>query len=628
MQRDADEPIGPPVDLDVFELSHRTSTLAEDRSTNYLRTGVAAGGPGGDARQGMKPQLVQGDLARYQLLASAVAGRGVRVERAPPGESSYTDGHAIFLADVGDRQADLAGLAVQGALLASGSLDTVLLKRLIGRPSVARRYLAVEGRRALSACRDVLPGLPVVVESGRCELWSTTPEESMAVAISRRAVPEAPEQFGVLRPRRVLDAGPVEEAGVPTAADLARPDLVEEDLPTFDEDEESEDIGRIVKLFSNPLQSNLMQKLAKKMGVGKEPGTGPGGAELPTGSARFTNRPGSKGSVCLVPSDLVPTEVVSDRGLGWVYPEWDVYNSVYRPDWCTVREVDPRPEDLKAFHLPSSSDLRRRLARLGVGLERRRRQSQGDDIDVDAAVEARVDLAAGSPPGEDFYVESQRRKRSLAVLVLLDISGSAAERTQAATVHERQRAAAGSCVDALNALGDRVAVFGFRSHGASAVYMIRVKGFNDGVDGVCSERLGGLVPGGYTRMGAAIRHSTHLLNTRAGTDRRLLVVLSDGFPYDQGGYEGNYGESDARQALIEARRQGIGCLCLTLGASTDTEALKRVFGTAAHASAPSLEHLAHHIGPLFRRALSSADLQRRLAQRRVRSERLPTKGVA
>jgi len=88
-----------------------------------------------------------------------------------------------------------------------------------------------------------------------------------------------------------------------------------------------------------------------------------------------------------------------------------------------------------------------------------------------------------------------------------------------------------------------------------------------------------------------------------GTTRRLLVVLSDGFAYDHG-YEGSYGEADARRALVEARRRGTACLCLSMGAPTDTEALRRVFGTAAHARVPRLEDLPAMVGPLFRFALN------------------------
>jgi nitric oxide reductase activation protein len=92
----------------------------------------------------------------------------------------------------------------------------------------------------------------------------------------------------------------------------------------------------------------------------------------------------------------------------------------------------------------------------------------------------------------------------------------------------------------------------------------------------------------------------------------LLVVLSDGLAYDHG-YERVYGAADARRALSEARRQGIGCLCLTIGAATDTGELGKVFGSAAHASIPKPNRLADYIGPLFRAALRSADMRRRVS---------------
>jgi nitric oxide reductase activation protein len=234
---------------------------------------------------------------------------------------------------------------------------------------------------------------------------------------------------------------------------------------------------------------------------------------------------------------------------------------------------------------------------------------------------------AGTTPDGGVYIESQRRRRSLAVLVLIDISGSVADRASASahglggrTAHEQQCRAAAMLLDTLHGLGDRVALYGFRSHGRGAVYLVRVKGFDETVNGVTYERLGGLTPGGYTRLGAAIRHSAQILTTQAGTDRRLLVVLSDGFPYDDG-YEGTYAEADARRALAEARRQGVGCLCLTLGASTAPKGLRKVFGTAAYANAACLEDLTGHLGPLFRKAIMSADLQRRLAQRVQRGRR-------
>ena len=96
-------------------------------------------------------------------------------------------------------------------------------------------------------------------------------------------------------------------------------------------------------------------------------------------------------------------------------------------------------------------------------------------------------------------------------------------------------------------------------------------------------------------------------------------MLSDGFAYDHG-YEGRYGEADARRALVEARRRGVGCLCLSVGTDADPAALRRVFGTAAHATVPSDRAAAAVIGPLFRAALRSAEAQRRAFQRKERSK--------
>ena len=184
---------------------------------------------------------------------------------------------------------------------------------------------------------------------------------------------------------------------------------------------------------------------------------------------------------------------------------------------------------------PDVHALRRPLTRLGIGLDRCHRQTQGDDIDVDAAVEARVETLAGSAPDEAVYLDNLRRRRDLAVLVLLDVSGSVAEAgTFGHTVHEQQRAAAAALTVALHELGDRVALYAFQSQGRSAVHLLPVKRFDDSLDALVMQRLGSLTPGAYSRLGAAIRHGTSVITEKAGTSRRLLVVLSDGLAYDHG----------------------------------------------------------------------------------------------
>ena len=172
-------------------------------------------------------------------------------------------------------------------------------------------------------------------------------------------------------------------------------------------------------------------------------------------------------------------------------------------------------------------------------------------------------------PDEAVYLDSLRRQRDLSVLLLLDVSGSTAEPgTVGRTVHQQQRAVIANLTVALHDLGDRVALYAYYSQGRAAVNVVPVKRFDDHLDARVIRRLNSLEPGAYSRLGAAIRHGSAVLEARGGTSRRLLVVVSDGLAYDHG-YERAYGAADARRALTEARRRGTGCVCLTVGAGTD-----------------------------------------------------------
>jgi len=257
--------------------------------------------------------------------------------------------------------------------------------------------------------------------------------------------------------------------------------------------------------------------------------------------------------------------------------------------------------------------LRRPLARLGMELDRFHRQAQGEDIDIDAAVAARVEFLAGAAPDEYCYIESQRQRRDLSVLILLDISGSVTlPGVDGSPVHLQQRSAAAELATVLYEIGDRVAMYAFYSQGRSQVHLVPVKRFDEVLDSAVMSRLYGLVPGAYSRLGPAIRHGTRQLIDHSGTSRRLLVLLSDGLAYDHG-YEPAYGAADARQALREARREGVGCLCLSIGATTDNDALRCIFGNTAFATLHGTGELGQVIGPLFRSALVAAQVQRRVA---------------
>jgi nitric oxide reductase NorD protein len=562
-------------------------------------------------------------LERFRLVASAIAGRLVEVTAAGAGDPPWTDGSTVYVDAGADARLQLQCVAVQAALLASRSLDPAIVGRVRRRSALAQRYLAVEGHRALTEQAARLPmstrGLIDTTLAARTD----SPMASLAIAESRESLPAAPGAFGALRPRHVV--APAEVRDEPAARRRARVNTTEA-LRELDDGED--DAAPTLELLSSPVggAGPIGRLLARLLGDARGAGGGAPGTDAPTHTTPRGFRVARHVAPTTGRASAFDDASVIER-TGARYPEWDVRARRYRHDWCTVVEVDAEPGGAA---LPESHDahaLRRPLARLGLELERRHRQLQGDDIDIDAAIEAIVEARAGSAPDEAIFIDSIRARRDLSVLLMLDISGSVSERSlTGGTVHEQQRAVVAALADALHDLGDRVAVFAFRSQGRSAVHVVPVKRFDDHFDTVTRRRLGSLEPGGYTRLGAAIRHGAATLERSGGTSRRLLVVVSDGFAYDHG-YQGAYAEADARRALGEARHRGVGCLCLSVGADVDASALRRVFGTAAHASIPRAVMLAGVVGPLFRTALSSAEVQRRASQRTTRTrERLDIEG--
>ncbi len=579
----------------------------------------------------MATDALRDQLQALGMFASALAGRPVAVAGLRPGEPPWTDGQTIYVDAATPGRAQLVSVAVQASMIAAGSLDPGVVRRLLRHPRLARRYLAIEGHRALVANADVLPGILASLGDREIASRSESPAASLRIAKARARIDDPSAEFGAIRAAKVLAAcRPAEQQDQTKPEHVPRgrgaKELTELDDGAVDDSDDPD-------LFTSPVGGGgfigkwLKRLLSSARKTGS--GGGPPGADTPT---HRTNS-GIAGAHAVSSLASASSEDINDEATaatdGVRYPEWDAARRSYRPAWCTVREVEPTIKASATQQIEAAIGVRRPLSRLGMGLHRRHRQSQGDDIDIDAAVEARVEARAGSIPDEAVYLDSLRRRRDLSVLLLLDVSGSAAEPgTAGRTVHQQQRAAVANLTVALHDLGDRVALYAYYSQGRRAVSVIPVKRFDDHLDSNVMRRLNSLEPGAYSRLGAAIRHGSAVLEARGGTSRRLLVVLSDGLAYDHG-YERAYGAADARRALIEARRRGTGCVCLTIGAGTDVRSLRRVFGSAAHATVARPDRLAGVIGPLFRSALRSAEVRRRarpLKQTPVPDRLAPTGG--
>lgn len=551
------------------------------------------------------------------MLASALAGRPVAVDAAGPGRPAWTDGETVYVDASAPPHARYQMVAVQASMIAAGSLDPDVVGALVRHRRLAERYLAIEGHRALSANRALLPDVLAASADPGIGGLSDCAATSLTLARRREGPPDAPPSFGTIEPRKILAASAAaarvaEQRGaghVPRRQSSGALEEFDEDDPDNWDDTDDPD------LFSSPVGGGgavgkwLKKLLSSARKTGGD-GSGPPGADTPTHRTMSTTR----GAHAVSSQAVTSAEEVADiKTDGVKYPEWNAERGSYRLDWCTVREVEPVVKAHATQQIEAATSVRRPLARLGLGLHHRHRQSQGSDIDIDAAIEARVEVRAGAVPDEAVYLDSLRARRDLSVLLLLDISGSTAEPGGVGrTVHQQQRTVAAHLMVALHDLGDRVSLYAYYSQGRAAVSMVPVKRFDDHLDAQVIRRLNSLEPGAYSRLGAAIRHGSAVLEDRGGTSRRLLVVLSDGLAYDHG-YERTYGASDARRALVEARHRGTGCVCLTVGADTDVGVLRRVFGGAAHATIPGPDQLAGIVGPIFRSAVRSAEVRRWVA---------------
>ncbi|TDD86018.1 VWA domain-containing protein [Actinomadura darangshiensis] len=565
--------------------------------------------------------MTASDPGRFRFLATSIAGRAVDVTEARAGEAAHTNGQIIFVSAGGSLTRQRNEALVQSALLGAGSLDQRWIRALRAHPATARRYLALEGRRVLAELAGRYPIAAVLGLDGDASTASA--HESLESARGRAAVPDPPEWFGVIRPSRLLaaPAGP----GARATDKEVRLEFDPIDLPEADDDGDQEEPreSKILKLFENPLIASrtLTDYFRKLLGGSRTAGDGAAGAEAKVRSVRRADTVGEH-------ARPLPTRIhFTDDGKpgvamgvgGALHPEWDVHHDRYRPDWCRVIDFPlTAAADISAAAVPRDDVLRRRLSRVGLGPAILRGRPDGDEIDIEALIGLSVDVRSGYSPPEHIYLDRRRLARDLGVLILLDASGSATDADpDGLAVHDHQRQAAATLAATLEELGDRVAVHAFRSHGRHAVHLPAVKTFGGRFDALGRARLNQLRPSGYTRLGAGIRGAGEILKTEAGTPHRLLIVLSDGFPYDNG-YEGRYAEADVRKALEELHADGTACLCLSIGTTATADALDRVFGPASHARAATLADLSPRMDELFlaalRRLAAPADRPRRAPQ--------------
>ena len=263
--------------------------------------------------------------------------------------------------------------------------------------------------------------------------------------------------------------------------------------------------------------------------------------------------------------ELIEEEEEGSEAAGVLcYDEWDYRRAGYKKCWCSLQEdkIAPGKEPFVELTLKRYggyvNELRRQLELLKRERRTKRRQKDGDGIDIDAVVEYFADMRAGISPSEGLFTRIERQERNIAVLFLVDMSGSTR-----GWVNQAEKESLVLMCEALETLGDRYAVYGFSSMTRNRCDLFRVKSFAETYGETVKKRIAGIEPRDYTRMAPFIRHATNLLRSEDARTR-LLVILSDSKPEDWDGYKGDYAIEDTRKALIEAAGQSIHPFCITI----------------------------------------------------------------
>ena len=296
-------------------------------------------------------------------------------------------------------------------------------------------------------------------------------------------------------------------------------------------------------------------------------------------------------------------------GAGIVYPEWDWRIGAYRARGAVVRPAIATAgaghwvDLIMARHAALVRQVRRRFDGLRPRRVRLRHQPDGAEVDLSAYVTAFGDWRAGESGDDRLYVAERPGRRDLAIMLLIDVSASTDSWVGAnLRIIDVEKEALIVLLEALDALGDRHAILSFSGHGPREVRVLTIKSFEEPASDVVRRRIAALDSDRYTRAGAAIRHATAVLAAQPAR-YRLLLMLSDGKPNDVDEYEGRYGIEDTRQAVAEARLQGLVPFCLTV----DREApayLPSIFGRGGYVLLRRAEHLPAVLVEVVRKLLT------------------------
>ena len=311
-----------------------------------------------------------------------------------------------------------------------------------------------------------------------------------------------------------------------------------------------------------------------------------------------------------------PEQSLEPGELAYSYDEWDRDLADHRVGWCRVVEKRVRRGDrsfvelTRARHKGVISSIKHQFQLMKPeSLVRIKNELDGDDYNLDAVIDYIADRRADGQQSERLYTKRLRRERDVAVSFLLDQSSSTARTIgrhplqpythSGRRIIEIEKEGLVLMSEALEAVGDVYAIYGFTSEGRRNVKFYVIKDFDERYSEEIERRIGGINYQHNTRLGAAIRHAAARLSKQE-VRTRLLIVLSDGRPYDHDYGDARYAREDTREALRQARLTGITSFCITIDRDSEAE-LRDLYGEVGYTIIDDVLSLPERMPAIYRR---------------------------
>ncbi len=261
---------------------------------------------------------------------------------------------------------------------------------------------------------------------------------------------------------------------------------------------------------------------------------------------------------------------IDSKGFHLTYDEWDFEKRKYKDHFCKVYPKTQQKTDANYYQstiLRNNStllNLRKILTNLNNKMQQQKRQTQGEEFDIDAITDLYVDVHSKKTPSDKIYLSNRKKEKDLSILLLLDISLSSDSYAAGNRVIDVEKQVSILFGEILNEFNIDFSIDSFYSKTRNFSTYLTVKDFDENW-AITKNKVGAIEPSGYTRIGAALRHAGARLDTRK-TKNKWIILISDGKPNDYDKYEGKYGINDVKQALRELNQRDINSYALAIEA--------------------------------------------------------------